>query len=99
MAVVVPTAAVAAVGAVATASACPLIRLKMHCLPMAFTVAAVAGTLAFAPAAIASPTCIRINATTTQCETRGHSQITTSPPAMNNTQWWPFGGYAIGFPW
>jgi hypothetical protein len=71
----------------------------MHCLPMAFAVAVVAGTLVFAPAAGASPKCISINATTTQCETPGHSQITTSPPAMNTNAWWPFGGYAIGFPW
>jgi hypothetical protein len=67
---------------------------------MVYAAAAVAGTLAFAPAAGAAPKCVSINPTTTQCETRGHSQITTSPPAMNNTpQWWPYSGFAIGFPW
>jgi hypothetical protein len=31
---------------------------------------------------------------TTQCQTPGHAQIITSPPAMNNGPWygWPFGG-------
>jgi hypothetical protein len=72
----------------------------MRCLSTTFAAAAVVGTLASAPSAVAAPTCVKISPTTTQCETNGHSQITTSPPAMDNTsQWWPYGGIAIGFPW
>lgn len=58
-----------------------------------------AGALLLAPTAAAAPQCTRTTPTTTQCETPGHSQITTSPPAMTNNAWWPYGGYVVGFPW
>jgi hypothetical protein len=93
-------AAGAVVVVAATGSARAVSRPRMRCLTMIFAASAMAGTLASAPIAVASPQCVMINPTTTQCETNGHSQITTSPPAMDNTsQWWPYSGFAIGFPW
>jgi hypothetical protein len=71
----------------------------MRYLTMALAATGVAGTLLVAPAATAAPQCTQTGPTTTQCETPGHSQITTSPPVMNNNAWWPYGGYAVGFPW
>jgi hypothetical protein len=71
---------------VATASACRTTVLA---------VAALAGSLALAPVAGAAPDCVRTTPTTTQCQTPGHSQIVTSPPATNTNPWWPYGGFAI----
>ena len=61
-------------------------------------VLAVAGAIVLAPAATAAPTCTNTTPTTTQCETPGHTQIVTSPPATNDAPWygWPYGGFAIG---
>jgi hypothetical protein len=88
------------VAAVATGSTRTLGTSVMRCLPIVFAAAAVGGAFAFAPAAGATPECVQINSTTTQCETPGHSQIVTSPPAMNEIpQWWPYSGIAIGAPW
>lgn len=71
----------------------------MRYLTLPLAAAGAAGALLLAPAASAAPQCIKTGPTTTQCETAGHTQITTSPPAMNNNTWWPYGGYAVGFPW
>ncbi|GLP73861.1 hypothetical protein TUM20983_09710 [Mycobacterium antarcticum] len=75
----------------------------MRYLPTTFATFAatgVAGALLLAPAAGAAPQCTQTGPTTTQCETPGHSQITTSPPAMNGNAWWPYGGgFIVGFPW
>ena len=74
----------------------------MRCLPMVLVIASVAVTVAMAPAATASPECVNTGPMTTLCQTPGHAQIVTSPPAMNNSLWngWPYGGgFAIGYPW
>lgn len=71
----------------------------MRYLAMTLAAAGAAGAVLLAPAATAAPRCTQTGPTTTQCETPGHSQITTSPPATNGNPWWPFGGgYIIGFP-
>jgi hypothetical protein len=65
---------------------------------MTLAVTGAAGALLLAPTAAAAPDCTQTTPTTTQCQTPGHSQIVTSPPAMNTNPWWPYGGFAIGFP-
>ena len=71
----------------------------MRYLTMALAATGVAGALLLAPTAVGAPQCTKTDPTTTQCETPGHSQIITSPPVMNYNTWWPYGGFAIGFPW
>ncbi len=71
----------------------------MRYLTMVFATTGMTGALLVAPTAAAAPECTKIGPTTTQCETPGHSQITTSPPAMNDNRWWPYGGFAVGLPW
>jgi hypothetical protein len=88
---------VAVVAVAATGDARRLRRPTTRRLAIAFAVAGVGGMLSCAPAATASPACTQTGPTTTQCQTPGHAQITTSPPAMNNDPWWPYGGFVIGF--
>jgi hypothetical protein len=66
----------------------------MRVLSTTFAIAGACAALAMAPAAAAAPDCVNTGPTTTQCSTPGHSQIITSPPAMNNGPWfgWPYGG-------
>lgn len=74
----------------------------MPVLPTGFAIIGTVVAVAMAPVVSASPECVNTGPTTTQCQTPGHSQIVTSPPAMNTSPWnvWPYGGgYAIGFPW
>ena len=71
----------------------------MRSLTTALVVVSAATAVALAPTAAAAPQCVNTGPTTTQCDTPGHSQITTSPPAMNNNAWWPYGGVVVGFPW
>ena len=71
----------------------------MRSLTIALAVVSAATAVALAPSAAAAPQCVNTGPTTTQCETPGHSQITTSPPAMNDNAWWPYGGVVVGFPW
>lgn len=71
----------------------------MRSLTTALAVVSAATAVALAPSAAAAPQCVKTGPTTTQCETPGHSQITTSPPAMNDNAWWPYGGIVVGFPW
>ena len=71
----------------------------MRSLTTALVVVSAATAVALAPSAAAAPQCVNTGPTTTQCQTPGHSQITTSPPAMNNNAWWPYGGVVVGFPW
>ena len=71
----------------------------MHSLTTALAVVSAATAVALAPSAAAAPQCVDTGPTTTQCDTPGHSQITTSPPAMNDNAWWPYGGVVVGFPW
>jgi hypothetical protein len=68
-----------------------------NALRSAVALGAAAGALWLAPTAIAAPECTKTGPTTTQCETPGHTQIITSPPAMNDN-WYPFGGFVLGFP-
>jgi hypothetical protein len=44
--------------------------------------------LVLTPTAMATPECIYVGPTTTQCQTNGSAQIVTSPPVNNN-----YGGY------
>ena len=71
----------------------------MRSLTTALVVVSAATAVALAPSAAAASQCVNTGPTTTQCQTPGHSQITTSPPAMNNNAWWPYGGVVVGFPW
>jgi len=71
----------------------------MRSLTIALAVVSAATAVALAPSAAAAPQCVNTGPTTTQCDTPGHSQITTSPPAMNDNAWWPYGGVVVGFPW
>jgi hypothetical protein len=66
----------------------------MRVVPMVLAVAGVTAAAVMAPAAAAAPNCVSTGPTTTQCQTPGHAQIITSPPAMNNGPWygWPYGG-------
>ncbi|MEN4396736.1 hypothetical protein ACNQR7_03390 [Mycolicibacterium senegalense] len=55
-----------------------------------------------APAAAAAPNCTSTSPHTTQCQTKGSTQIVTSPPPMNNYGPWygpvfGFGGIGIGW--
>jgi hypothetical protein len=56
-----------------------------------------------APVAVAAPKCTTVAPNTTQCETNGSAQITTSPQLQNNNWGWPWGGGFIigigGFGW
>jgi hypothetical protein len=73
-------------------------RIKIRYLTPFFAAAAVCASVVIAPAAEAAPECTSTGPTTTQCETNGSAQITTSPPLINNYPWfgWPFGGFVIG---
>ena len=71
----------------------------MRSLTTALAVVSAASAVALAPSAAAAPQCVNTGPTTTKCDTPGHSQITTSPPAMNDNAWWPYGGVVVGFPW
>ena len=66
----------------------------MRVLPMTFAIVGIAAAVVTAPVATARPDCTNTGPNTTQCQTPGHAQITTSPPAMNNGPWygWPYGG-------
>jgi hypothetical protein len=61
---------------------------------MVLAVAGVTAAIAMAPVATARPDCVNTGPNTTQCQSPGHAQITTSPPAMNNGPFygWPYGG-------
>jgi hypothetical protein len=66
----------------------------MRVLPTVLALAGVGAAVVLAPVAVAAPNCTNTGPTTTQCETPGHSQIITSPPANNYSPWygWPYGG-------
>jgi hypothetical protein len=69
---------------------------------MVLAVAGVGAAVAIAPVATAAPKCVNTSPNTTQCQTPGHSQITTGPPAMNNGPWfgWPYGGgFVLNLGW
>ncbi|MDV3129904.1 hypothetical protein M1247_33725 [Mycobacterium sp. 21AC1] len=60
------------------------------------TVMLAAGSIAVlaAPVSSAAPKCTTIGPNTTQCETRGSTQIVTSPPAIDYGPWY---GIVFGF--
>jgi hypothetical protein len=70
----------------------------MRCRAVLLATVGIGAAVVLAPSATAAPECIRTTTTTTQCQTPGHTQIVTSPPAMNNDPWWPYGGFAIAVP-
>lgn len=57
-----------------------------------------AGLVLSASAGAAPPTCTDVAPNTTMCQTRGHTQITTSPDQTmtNSFPGWGFGGLGIG---
>ena len=74
-------------------------RIKKRYLTTLLATAGVAASVLIAPTATARPECTNTGPRTTQCETKGSTQIVTSPPAVNYYPWfgWPFGGFVIGF--
>lgn len=69
-------------------------------LKPALLVAAAAGSIAVAPIALAettqSPTCTTLSGSSTQCQTPGNVQLTTTPPYVPYQQQYPyFGGLVI----
>ena len=71
----------------------------MRWLPIASAGAFAVGVMMLAPVASAAPDCTKTSSTTTQCETPGHIQITTTPPPRTYNQWAgiPYGyGFAFG---
>lgn len=53
-----------------------------------------------APAGAAAPQCTNTGPSTTQCQTKGSTQIVTSPPAMNYGPWYgPAFGTGIILGW
>lgn len=71
---------------------------KSHYCALILGACGVTTSLLVAPVAAATPECTNTGPTTTQCQTRGSTQIVTSPPAMNYGPWygWPYGGIGIG---
>ena len=62
--------------------------------------AAAAGSIAFAPIALAEttqpPTCTTLSGSSTQCQTPGNIQLTATPPYVPYQQQYPyFGGLVI----
>ena len=76
-------------------------RIEIRHLTPLFGAVGVCAAVLFAPVAAAIPECTNTGPMTTQCQTRGSTQIVTSPPARNywnNYPWfgWGFGGFVIG---
>jgi hypothetical protein len=67
------------------------------------TALALSAAVLFSPTAAALPQCVNVSPQTTQCETRGSAQITTTPPPMNYGWGWGWGwgwdgpGFVFGF--
>lgn len=64
----------------------------------ALLAAAAAGSIAFAPMALAEntgPNCTTLSSSTTQCQTPGNSQITATPPEVNYQQQYPYFGNLV----
>lgn len=55
------------------------------------TALALSAAVLFSPTAAALPNCVNVSPQTTQCETRGSAQITTTPPPMNYGWGWGWG--------
>jgi hypothetical protein len=53
--------------------------------------------LVVTPVAAATPDCVYVGPSTTQCQTNGSAQIVTSPQQNNNWGWpWGGGGLVMG---
>jgi hypothetical protein len=80
-------------------------RTRIRYLTPLFAMVGVCAVVATAPSAAAQPHCTNVGPNTTQCQTNGSAQITTSPPLNNNNWGWPYGGGLIigiggfGFGW
>jgi hypothetical protein len=71
-------------------------RTRIRYLTPFFAAAGVCAAVVMAPVAAAAPECVNTGPYTTQCQTNGSAQITTSPP-LNNNWGWPWGGgFVIG---
>ena len=74
-----------------------MVRIEIRYLTPLLAAVAVSAAVLLAPVAAATPECTNTGPRTTQCQTRGSTQIVTSPPAFTNP-WlgWPFGGFGFG---
>jgi hypothetical protein len=71
-----------------------MIITKGFIAPVLFAAAA-AGSIAFAPSALAEttgPTCTTLSSSSTQCQTPGNVQLTATPPYVNYQQQYPYFG-------
>ena len=75
----------------------PTVRIEIRYLTTLLAAVAVSAAVLLAPVAAAAPECTNTGPRTTQCQTRGSTQIVTSPPAFTSP-WlgWPFGGFGFG---
>jgi len=72
---------------------------KRYLTPL-FASAGVCAAIAIAPVAAAKPQCTTVAPNTTQCQTNGSAQITTSPQQNNNWRyWWPWGSGGFAWNW
>jgi hypothetical protein len=72
--------------------------IKKSWLAPALLAAAAAGSIAFAPMALAEntgPICTTTSSSSTQCQTPGNSQITATPPYVNYQQQYPYFGNLV----
>ena len=66
--------------------------------PLFAAAVAVFASVAPTPEAAAQPECTQTGPNTTQCQTRGSTQIVTTPPVIDYPWYgWPYGGIVIGF--
>jgi hypothetical protein len=78
-----------------------IVNIKKSFMAPALLAAAAAGSIAFAPAALAAdtgqpPNCTTLSSSSTQCQTPGNVQITATPPGVPYAQQYPyFGGFVI----
>ncbi|MGB3486354.1 MAG: hypothetical protein WBB07_29555 [Mycobacterium sp.] len=61
------------------------------------TALALSAAVWLSPPASAMPQCVYVSPQTTQCQTRGSAQITTSPPPVSYG--WPGWGWNNGWGW
>jgi hypothetical protein len=72
--------------------------IKMAFAAPALLAAAVAGSIAFAPSALAEnsgPTCTTLSSSSTQCQTPGNVQLTATPPYVPYQQQYPYLGNLV----
>ena len=74
-----------------------MVRIEIRYLTPLLAAVGVSAAVLLAPVAAATPECTNTGPRTTQCQTRGSTQIVTSPPACISPWFgWPFGGFGFG---